>query len=162
MRRRIFFGTCGVYLAGSLNGQTRGEVDESFRLLCALASVVVPDKDPMAWEKGPARDKLLEAWRGTGEKERKRISSFLDFLNNEARKAAGGIDFGSLDIHARTSLLGAILDKSPDLAGDFSRIRHLIVLSFYSSSIGYLRTGYIPTTQFKGYREFFQKPEGRE
>ena len=162
MRRRIFIGTCGIFLVGGLNGQIRREVDESFRLLCALASVVVPDKDPMAWQKGPARDKLLEAWRSTGEKERERISSFLDFLNNEARKAAGGVNFGSLEIHTRTSLLRDILDKSPDLAGDFPRMRSLIVFSFYGSSVGYLRTGYIPTTQFKGYREFFQKPEGRE
>ncbi|HUU26168.1 MAG TPA: gluconate 2-dehydrogenase subunit 3 family protein [archaeon] len=162
MRRKVFIGTCGAALAGTLSGKARADEDKNFRVLCQLASVVVPDKDPEVWEKSSAREELKRAWQVSKAEEREELSVSLTLLDKEAGKLEGDRDFASLKPSARAALLRGLIDKSPQFAKDFASMRSMIVRAFYSSPVGYQRTGYIPSDQFTGYRRFFIPDEGRD
>ena len=161
MRRKVFIGTCGAAFAGTLSPKAGADEDKDFRVLCQLASVVVPDKDPEVWEKSPAREELKRAWQVSEAEEREKLSVSLALLDKEAGKLEGVRDFASLKPSARAELLRGLIDKSPRFARDFASLRSMIVRAFYSSKVGYQRAGYIPTDQFTGYRQFFIPGEGR-
>jgi len=162
MRRRVFLSACAVALIGAWPKSSAAAGEESFQILLALAGVVVPDKDPAAWRSGPAADELFSRWRNLEDSRRRGIETALKMLDSEAGKSGDGNTFISLHRKQRAALVSRLLDRSKGFASSFSRLRPLIVRSFYSSRTGFERTGYRRTTQFIGYPEYVQTAENWE
>ena len=156
MKRRLFIETCGVALVtGGMAEAVKAQEDRDLELLLLLAAVVVPDKDNTAWSKGACREELTRAWRQLEASEKQRLSSSLHILNAGAQKL-GARDFRSLTLDQKTALLRTTLNEFQVFAEDFQRLRSMITRAFYSSPLGLKRTGYIRTTQFRGYPEFLR------
>jgi hypothetical protein len=164
MRRRYFIGACGTAaMAAGLDESLRAATDADFERLCALAAVVVPDEDPLAWKSGPPRAALESAWSGLGSGPRSEALAFLESLDRAADRVSGkGAGFGGLNPRDRAGLLRGLLTESPEFKNGFLSLRSLIVRAFYGSETGFRRTGYIPSTQFRGYPDFNCIPAGRE
>ena len=159
MRRRVFISACGVALIGSLQGKSsRADMDE-LQILLALAEVVVPDKDPATWQSSTAADELVSRWRSLEDSRRNELKTALQMLESEAGNSFDGKKFISLNKKQRIALVRRLLDRSEDFASNFSTLRPLIVRSFYSSKLGFERTGYRSTTQFIGYPEHVELAE---
>ena len=158
MRRRVFFSACTVALIGSLPGKPAAAEVDGLKILLAVAEVIVPDKNPATWQSGPAVDELVRRWRLLEDSRRSELLSALEMLESESGKSGGG-EFASLDKRPRTALVRRLLEKSEDFASSFSTLRPLIVRSFYSSRLGFERTGYRSTTQFIGYPEYVESAE---
>ena len=159
MRRRVFLSACAVAMIGSLPGESAaGKVDD-LQILLAVAEVVVPDRDPATWQSGPAVDGLVSRWRLLEDSRRNELINALEMLESESGRSGGGGKFASLDKEPRVALVRRLLEKSEDFASNFSILRPLIVRSFYSSKLGFERTGYRNTTQFIGYPEHVKSAE---
>ena len=159
MRRRVFISACGVALIGSLPGNSAKADMDDLQILLALAEVVVPDKDPATWQNSAAADELASRWRSLEDSRRNELKTALRMLGSEAGKFGEGKEFVSLDKKQRTALVRGLLDRSEDFASNFWQLRPLIVSSFYSSKLGFERTGYRSTTQFVGYPEHVELAE---
>ena len=159
MRRRIFLSACGVALIGSLPGKSAVAQEDDLQILLALAEVVVPDKNPATWQSSAAADELLSRWRLLEDSRRNELRTALRMLESEAGKSFKGKKVLSLNKKQRTALVSRLLDQSKDFASNFSQLRPLIVRFFYSSKLGFERTGYSRTTQFIGYPEHVELSE---
>jgi hypothetical protein len=159
MRRRVFLSACTVALIGSLPGKPAAADRDDLKILLAVAEVIVPDKDPATWQSGSAVDELVSRWQVLEDSRRNGLLNALEMLESESGKSGGGGKFASLDKESRTALVRRLLEKSEDFASNFSILRPLIVRSFYSSKLGFERTGYRSTTQFIGYPEHVESAE---
>jgi len=121
-----------------------------------LASVIAPDSDLSLWLDGEPARRLRQAWENLPMQDRNALSVLLDNLD----RAAGG-SFGALGQENRISTLRRFLGKPADWPAAFRTARTLAVRAFYDSPAGYVRTGYIPVTQFEGYPQLRAYPPGR-
>lgn len=159
MKRREFIGKCaaGVAAAGVAGhaGEAVGSAGGPERIIC-LAAVIVPDRDRSAWTTGEPARTLADLWYEMPESRRGELRSFLDSLDREA-----GGSFLSLAPERRSLVLKMALDRQDAWPSGFAQARSLAVRAFYGSGIGFERTGYAPTTQFRGYPQFADYPRSR-
>lgn len=159
MRRRVFISACGAALIGSLPVRSAKTGMEELQILLCLAGVVVPDKNPATWQSSTAADELVSRWENLEDSRRRELKTSLQMLESEAGNSFDGKSFISLDKKQKTALVRRLLDRSKDFVSNFSTLRPLIVRSFYSSKLGFERTGYRSTTQFIGYPEYLELAE---
>ncbi|OGG05316.1 MAG: hypothetical protein A3F83_17195 [Candidatus Glassbacteria bacterium RIFCSPLOWO2_12_FULL_58_11] len=161
MRRRLFIESCGATLTAALTVELRAQLEEGLPLLLTLAEVVVPDKDLSVWRGGPAATELQRAWLALESRERLELSAALGELEAEAVRASE-MKFGALSLEARKALVRGLLARSVSFQAAFPRFRGIIVRSFYSCPVGFERTGFSTTTQFRGYPEPLWSAESGE
>lgn len=154
MQRREFIG--GI-LWSSLCARL-GFAEGLDKTLLALAHAIVPDRDPAVWVSSPVAEDLAGEMEKLGSPERSQIATTLKSLNGTAVRQEGK-DFHELPLQLRTTLVKREIERSEEVRQGFTFIRAAALRCFYSSDLGFQRTGYRETSQFEGYPEYVQMAE---
>lgn len=155
--RRTFIGG-GFWAALSFGRGIRASQASGNDTLLSLAGTIVPDSDSEVWRSGPVASSFLarlNAVAPAAKAQVKKLTAELDTLAHRHKD----MPFADLALGERTKLVKEHLSPQSEFGAPLYTVRSAAVSAFYSSEIGYLRTGYRETTQFVGYPEYVRSAE---